>query len=80
MLGLYYPASGTVSVDNIDLRQLDPAELRRNIGYVPKDVELFYGSLRENILLSRPVSDEELLRVAEAPRSSRRQEYAPECV
>ncbi|WP_372983290.1 ATP-binding cassette domain-containing protein, partial [Marinobacter sediminum] len=65
LLGLYYPSSGTVSVDNVDLRQLDPAELRRNIGYVPQDVELFYGSLRENILLSRPVSDEELLRVAE---------------
>ncbi|WP_286220913.1 type I secretion system permease/ATPase [Marinobacter apostichopi] len=65
LLGLYYPAAGTISLDNVDLRQLDPAELRRNIGYVPQDVELFYGSLRENILLSRPVSDEELLRVAE---------------
>lgn len=65
LLGLYFPASGTISVDNVDLRQLDPAELRRNIGYVPQDVELFYGSLRENILLSRPVSDDELLRVAE---------------
>lgn len=65
LLGLHYPASGTISLDNVDLRQLDPAELRRNIGYMPQDVELFYGSLRDNIILSRPVSDEELLRVTE---------------
>lgn len=65
LLGLYFPVSGTISVDNVDLRQLDPAELRRNIGYVPQDVELFYGTLRDNIMLSRPASDEELLRVAE---------------
>ncbi len=65
LLGLHYPSSGRISVDNVDLRQLDPAELRSNIGYVPQDVELFYGSLRDNIVLSRPVSDEELLRVTE---------------
>ncbi|MDO6822467.1 type I secretion system permease/ATPase [Marinobacter sp. 1_MG-2023] len=65
LLGLYFPVSGTISLDDVDLRQLDPAELRRNIGYVPQDVELFYGSLRDNIMLSRPVADEELLRVAE---------------
>lgn len=65
LLGLYFPDSGSISLDNVDLRQLDPAELRRNIGYVPQDVELFYGSLRDNIVLSRPVSSEELLRVTE---------------
>lgn len=65
LLGLYHPTSGTITLDNVDIRQLDPAELRRNIGYVPQDVELFYGSLRDNIVLSRPVPDEELLRVAE---------------
>lgn len=65
LLGLYHPGAGSISLDNVDLRQLDPAELRRNIGYVPQAVELFYGSLRENITLSRPVSHEELLRVTE---------------
>ena len=65
LLGLYFPVAGTISLDSVDLRQLDPAELRRNIGYVPQDVELFYGSLRDNIMLSRPASDEELLRVTE---------------
>jgi ATP-binding cassette subfamily C protein LapB len=62
--GLYQPASGTVLIDGIDIHQLDPAELRRNIGYVSQDVNLFFGSLRDNILLGSPnVSDEQLLEV-----------------
>lgn len=60
--GLYEPASGTVLIDGIDIRQLDPAELRRNIGYISQDVNLFFGSLRDNIVLGAPqVSDEQLL-------------------
>ncbi|MES2674070.1 MAG: type I secretion system permease/ATPase [Pseudomonadota bacterium] len=60
--GLYQPAGGTVLIDGIDIRQLDPAELRRNIGYVSQDVNLFFGNLRENIVMSAPhVSDEVLL-------------------
>lgn len=58
ILGLYRPTSGAVLVDNIDLRQLDPAELRRNIGYVPQDVMLFYGSLRDNLTISAPTADD----------------------
>ncbi|MDO9600261.1 MAG: type I secretion system permease/ATPase [Azoarcus sp.] len=58
ILGLYQPTGGAVLVDGIDLRQLDPAELRRNIGYVPQDVTLFYGSLRDNIALSAPLADD----------------------
>jgi len=65
ILGLYRPTSGAVMVDGIDVRQLDPAELRRHIGYVPQDPVLFYGSLRENIAFSRPHSgDAEVLRAA----------------
>lgn len=60
--GLYQPTSGTVLIDGIDIRQLDPAELRRNIGYVSQDVNLFFGSLRDNIVMGAPhVSDEQLL-------------------
>jgi ATP-binding cassette subfamily C protein LapB len=58
ILGLYRPTSGAVLVDGIDLRQLDPAELRRNIGYVPQDVTLFYGSLRDNLTIASPMSDD----------------------
>jgi ATP-binding cassette subfamily C protein LapB len=58
ILGLYRPISGAVLVDGIDLRQLDPAELRRQIGYVQQDVMLFYGSLRENITLAAPLAED----------------------
>ncbi len=66
ILGLYRPTSGAVLVDGVDLRQLDPAELRRNIGYVPQDVMLFYGSLRDNLTISAPAADDAaVLRAAE---------------
>src|SRR5690606_34429327 len=45
MLGLYQPTQGAVLLDGIDLRQLDPADVRRNLGHVSQDVTLFYGSL-----------------------------------
>jgi ATP-binding cassette, subfamily C, bacterial LapB len=58
MLGLYTPVEGAVLVDGVDLRQLDPADLRRNIGYVEQDAMLFYGSLRENITVGAPYADD----------------------
>ena len=66
ILGLYQPTSGAVRVDGVDIRQLDPAELRRNVGYVPQDGVLFYGTLRENIALASPtVLDHQLLAAAD---------------
>ena len=61
LLGLYRPTSGAVFVDGIDLRQLDPAELRRGIGHVSQDVTLFYGTLRENIVLGSPLADDDAI-------------------
>lgn len=58
MLGLYQPTEGAVFLDGVDLRQLDPADLRRNVGYVEQDTLLFYGSLRENIALRAPYADD----------------------
>lgn len=58
LLGLYQPSEGSVSIDGVDLRQLDPADLRRNVGYVPQDVTLFYGTLRENISIGAPYADD----------------------
>lgn len=58
LLGLYQPTGGAVSIDGVDLRQLDPADLRRNIGYVAQDVTLFYGSLRDNIAIGAPYADD----------------------
>ena len=58
MMGLYQPTSGAVLLDGIDLRQLDPADVRRNCGYVSQDVTLFYGTLRENIAFGLPFADD----------------------
>ena len=65
-MGLYQPTEGAILVDGIDLRQLDPSEMRSRVGYVPQDVTLFYGSLRDNLTLAQPhVSDAALVRAAE---------------
>ena len=58
LLGLYQPTGGAVLIDGVDLRQLDPADLRRNIGYVAQDVTLFYGTLRDNIAIGAPYADD----------------------
>ena len=58
IMGLYQPTDGAVLIDGIDMRQLDLAELRQQIGYVPQDAVLFYGSLRENLVLAHPHADD----------------------
>ncbi|GEK52829.1 type I secretion system permease/ATPase [Vreelandella venusta] len=68
VLGFYRPTSGAVLVDGVDIRQLDPLQLRRHIGYVPQDVSLFAGTLRDNIVAgggNDRVDDEALLRAIE---------------
>ena len=59
MLGLHAPSDGAVLIDGIDLRQLDPADVRRNLGYVSQDVNLFFGTLRENIRFGLPFADDQ---------------------
>ena len=58
ILGLYEPDSGSIHIGSADIRQLDPADLRRNIGYVPQDTYLFYGSVKDNIMMGAPHTDE----------------------
>jgi ATP-binding cassette subfamily C protein LapB len=58
IMGLYQPTDGAVLLDGIDLRQLDPADVRRNCAHVAQDVTLFYGSLRENIAYGLPYADD----------------------
>lgn len=66
ILGLYQPSSGEILIDGIDIHQVDPADLRRDIGYVPQDVVLFYGTVRENIMIAAPYArDSDMLRAAE---------------
>jgi len=64
LAGLYDPLGGSVRVDGIDMRQLDPAELRTRIGYVSQDPQLFMGTLRENLILSDSwISDAKIVQV-----------------
>lgn len=64
ILGLYQPSDGAVLIDGIDVRQIDPAELRRAIGFVPQDINLFYGSLKENIAFGAPFADDQMILAA----------------
>jgi ATP-binding cassette subfamily C protein LapB len=59
VLGLYEPDQGAVLIDGTDLRQIDPADLRRNIGCVLQDVVLFHGTIRDNIALGAPFADDQ---------------------
>ncbi len=66
MLGFHHPDEGQVLLDNLDLRQLDIADLRSQVGYVAHDLPLLAGSLRDNLTLgARHVSDARMLEVAE---------------
>ncbi|WP_170516261.1 type I secretion system permease/ATPase [Ruegeria atlantica] len=49
LLGLYQPRSGSVLLDGADIRQIDPSDLRRNVGSILQDIWLFSGTVRENI-------------------------------
>jgi len=63
-VGLYQPVAGAVKVGNIDLRQMDVADLRRKVGYVSQDSLLFYGTLRDNIAFGLPEADDQSIKFA----------------
>ncbi|TMJ18395.1 MAG: type I secretion system permease/ATPase [Alphaproteobacteria bacterium] len=66
ILGLYPPEEGLIMVDGTDIRQLDPASLRANVGAAMQESVLLTGTVRENIALGRAgVTDEELLRASQ---------------
>ncbi len=63
---LYVPESGRVLIDGIDMAQIEPAWLRRQIGVVLQENFLFNGTVAENIAISSPkVSMEDIIKVAE---------------
>ncbi|MBA5778248.1 type I secretion system permease/ATPase [Stappia sp. F7233] len=62
VLGLYRASSGRVLVDDLDVARIEPAELRRAIGYVPQVPQFFQGTIRDNLILHHPgASDREIL-------------------
>jgi ATP-binding cassette subfamily C protein LapB len=65
MVNFYQPVEGEILIDGVAIDQYHPHELRRQIGLVVQDPELFNGTVRENILLSNPTaSDAELIEVS----------------
>lgn len=66
LLNLYSPTSGSVQIDGTDVRQIDPGDLRRNVGAVQQSPQLFYGSVRDNITMGHETApDRAVLRAAE---------------
>ncbi|CAN7334821.1 type I secretion system permease/ATPase [Aquipseudomonas alcaligenes] len=66
LMNFYSPEEGQLLLDGIDLRQLDVADLRHQIGFVTHDMPLIAGSLRDNLTLgARYVNDARMLEVAE---------------
>ena len=51
--GMYRPQTGLIRIDNFDMRELDVAHLRQNIGVVLQDNFLFRGTVRENIAMAK---------------------------
>ncbi|ADT88587.1 toxin secretion ATP-binding protein [Vibrio furnissii NCTC 11218] len=58
IMGLYQPTEGHVRIDDTDIKQLHHIDVRRNIGCVPQESVLFYGTIRDNITLGRPLADD----------------------
>jgi ATP-binding cassette subfamily C protein LapB len=66
IMKFYQPTQGRILIDDVDLQKLDPAELRQQIGYVPQDVVLFKGSIKDNIRIGAPnASEAAILNAAE---------------
>src|SRR6478609_9714349 len=58
---LHDPQSGRVTIDGVDLRDLDPADLARIVGVVSQDTYLVHASIRDNLLLAAPGATDDAL-------------------
>lgn len=65
ILSLYAPTSGSILIDDVDITQIDPADLRSHISYVPQDIHLFKGTIKSNIKAKFPhATDEAMIKAA----------------
>ncbi len=64
LLRFYDPQSGTISIDGVDIRHLDPAALRNSISIVQQNAPLFAGSAADNIRFGRPDASDEDVKAA----------------
>lgn len=65
VLGIWSPQSGTVRLDGADIARLGPQVLGRHVGYLPQDVELFAGTVAENIARLGEVDAERVVAAAQ---------------
>ena len=66
LLGLYQPTTGSIQFDGLNYQQIHPSDLRRNIGYLPQDITLFHGTIRDNILFgTRQVTEYQIIRAVQ---------------
>jgi len=69
LLGLYDPIRGTIEFNDVDSSKIDFDDLRRRVGFVSQETQLFAGSIRENLLFVNPeANDDDCLRVLKASR------------
>ncbi|MGQ7248690.1 type I secretion system permease/ATPase [Halomonas sp. V046] len=61
MAGLLEPGAGSVMIDGIRMEQVDPTDRRNAIGYLPQDIALFHGTLRDNLTLDGAAHDDDEL-------------------
>jgi ATP-binding cassette subfamily B protein len=66
LLRFYDPQAGTIRFDGIDIKNVDPKELRRRISFVPQDVVIFSTDALTNIRLARPEATEDEVKIAAA--------------
>ncbi|WP_443612445.1 ATP-binding cassette domain-containing protein, partial [Acinetobacter pseudolwoffii] len=60
--GMQTPLQGKVKLDGIDLTLIDPSDVRRDMGLLNQNSQLFYGSIRENLSLGAPLAtDQQIL-------------------
>ncbi|OTG82695.1 type I secretion system permease/ATPase [Acinetobacter sp. ANC 5054] len=62
--GMQTPVQGKIKLDGIELSLIDPADVRRDMGLLNQNAQLFYGSIRENLTLGAPLAtDAQLIEV-----------------
>ncbi|QBR52534.1 type I secretion system permease/ATPase [Erwinia sp. QL-Z3] len=62
LAGQSMATQGKVVVDGVDIRHIDPVDLRRQLGWLSQDSRLFFGTLRQNLMLGNPhASEQEML-------------------
>ncbi len=65
MVGVWKPQSGSIRLDSAEIHSWDRTDFGRYVGYLPQDVELFDGTIRENIARMGQAPDEDVIEAAQ---------------